>query len=401
MTDRVPVLVTDAPSNANLAVVRSLGRRGIPVGVCGFRGEFNLSFHSRYAEERLLVPSPASDPSGFMRRLTGVLATGRYPLLFPTTERTIQLVSAHRDELPPSVTVPLPEREALETVLDKERTVTLARSLGVPVPATWFPSGPEELPALAPELPYPVILKPRQTNFLAPDGRLQKSGYVMVERPDQLERAYRRIHAAVPRPLIQEIVSGTGAGVFSICDRGTPLAWFAHRRLREEDPRGSRASAALSVPCDPRLIDWSTRLLKALRWHGVVMAEFRWDERLDRCWLIEINGRFWGSLALALMAGMDFPYYLYQLARGETVEAPPSYPAGVMARDAVGELKHFVRIMLGASRAGGPGPSRSAVLHEAATILHPSRASYNWTSDDPAPGRREWLRLLARVLGRA
>ena len=100
MMAHVPVLVTDAPSNANLAVVRSLGRRGISVGVCGFPGEFNLSFHSRYARERHVMPSPGADPAGFLLGLRDLLKTGRYPIVLPTTERTIQLISEHRDALP-------------------------------------------------------------------------------------------------------------------------------------------------------------------------------------------------------------------------------------------------------------------------------------------------------------
>ncbi len=401
MTDWTPVLVTDAPSNANLAVVRSLGRRGIPVGVCGFDGEFNLSFYSRYCQERIRLPSPTVDPSGFIHELATVLKKGNYPILFPTTERTIQLVCAYREDLPTSVRIPIADREALAVALDKERTVVLAQSLGVPSPATWCPTGPGEIPALLHGVRYPVIIKPRQTNFFTSEGGLQKAAYAIAATPAELEGAYTKIHAVVPRPLIQQLVPGVGAGIFSIWDRGTPLGWFAHRRLREEDPRGGRASAAAAVPCDPDLQEAATRLLKALGWHGVAMVEFRLDRERERFWLMEINGRFWGSLALALSAGVDFPFYLYRLARGEAVEVPASYAVGVVARDPVAELKHFFRVMLG-PRPIGPAhrPSRLQTFREAATILHPSKGSFNWAVDDPSPGRREWLAFVLRILNR-
>ena len=135
-------------------------------------------------------------------------------------------------------------------------------------------------------------------------------------------------------------------------------------------------------------------MLAALRWHGVAMAEFKWDEATDTFWLLEINGRFWGSLPLALACGVDFPYYLYQLAVGETPQPPASYPTDVVARDAVAELKHFVKVMV-----RGTG-RRVATLRQAPTILHPWKSSFNWVADDPEPGRREWLRTMARVLGR-
>ena len=125
------------------------------------------------------------------------------------------------------------------------------------------------------------------------------------------------------------------------------------------------------------------------------MVEFKWDQATDTFALLEINGRFWGSLPLALAAGVDFPYYLYQIAVGDTPEPPPSYPLGVVARDAVGELKHFLQVMTGG------GGARLATLRDAATILHPWKASFNWTADDPEPGRREWQNVVRRAFWKA
>jgi predicted ATP-grasp superfamily ATP-dependent carboligase len=386
-----PVLVTDAPSNATLAVVRSLGRRGIPVGVVGFAGEFNLAGYSRWAAETFTLPSPSRDAAGFIEALTRLLETGKYPVVFPTTERTIQLVSAARPRLPAWVRIPIPAPDALATVVDKARTVALAERVGVSVPRSWCPDSAESAAELAPGLPYPVIVKPRQTNFLAADGHLAKTDYAIVRGEAALLPAWRRVHAAVPRPLIQALVRGRGVGMNGLWREGKPVVWFSHHRVREIDLRGGRSTAAVSVTCDPRLVDAAERMLGALRWHGVAMAEFKQDAD-GAFWLLEINGRFWGSLPLALAAGVDFPYYLYQLAVDETPAPPASYPPGVVARDAVAELKHFVKVM-----AAGGG-ARLATLRQAPTILHPWKQSFNWAPDDPDPGRREWLMTLRRAL---
>ena len=389
----VPVLVTDAPANASLAVVRSLGRRGVPVGVCGFRGEFNLAAYSRWTAESFTLPSPTEDADGFIGALGRLLETGKYPIVFATTERTIQLIAAARASLPAWVRMPMPGADAIATVLDKQRTAALAERVGVSIPATWCPDDPAEAAALTGALPYPVIVKPRQTNLLAA-GRLVKADYVVVRSPSRLLRAWCAVDAAMPRPIIQSLVPGRGLGMNTLWRDGEPLVWFCHRRLREIDLRGGRSTAAVSAPCDPRLIDSAHRMLGALGWHGVAMVEFKWDETADQFWLLEINGRFWGSLPLALACDVDFPYYLYQVAIDETPVPPAEYPAGVVARDAVGEVKHFVRVM-----AHGRG-RRLSTLSQAATILHPWKNSFNWVPDDPDPGRREWLRALAGVWGR-
>ena len=389
-----PVLVTDAPSNATLAVVRSLGRRGIPVGVCGFADEFNLSSYSRWASESFILPSPSRDARGFIDALAELLASGKYPIVFPTTERTIQLIGAARARLPEWVRLPIPSEAALATVVDKERTIALARALNVRVPQSWCPDSEEAAAALASELAYPVIVKPRQTNFLASDGRLAKIDYAVVRSAEALLPAWRSVHAAVPRPLVQTLVRGRGVGINTLWKDGEPVVWFSHRRVREIDLRGGRSTAAASVACDPRLLEAASSMLATLRWHGVAMVEFKWDDETETFWLLEINGRFWGSLPLALAAGVDFPYYLYQLANDEKVAPPTSYPMGLMARDAVAEMKHFVRVM-----AHGAG-TRLATLRQAPTILHPWKAAFNWVPDDPEPGRREWVAAVKRAFAR-
>ena len=388
-----PVLVTDAPANASLAVVRSLGRRGVPVGICSFADEFNLAAYSRWALESFTLPSPTHHADGFIRALRQLLETGKYPIVFATTERTIQLIAAARASLPPWVQIPMPGPEAIATVLDKERTATVAERLGVSIPSTWCPDDVDEAATLAGSLPYPVIVKPRQTNFLA-DGQLMKADYIVVESAAGLVAAWRAVDAVTPRPVIQALVRGRGVGMNTLWRHGQPLVWFCHHRLREIDLRGGRSTAAMSAVCDERLQAGAHRMLDELGWHGVAMVEFKFDEETDEFWLLEINGRFWGSLPLALACGVDFPYYLYQVAIGETPAPPRAYEAGVVARDAVAEMKHFVRVM-----AHGRG-QRLATLGQAGTILHPWKRSFNWVRDDPTPGRREWLHVLSGALGR-
>ena len=340
-----------------------------------------------------MLPSPSRDADGFVAALCALLENGKYPILFPTTERTIQLIAAARSRLPAWVQVPIPTSEALLSVVDKQQTSTLADRVDVPVPRTWCPLSADDAAMLAPDLPYPVIVKPRQTNYQRHDGRLAKANYAVITAEADLAAAWQRIDAVVPRPLVQMLVRGRGVGINTLWRDGAPLTWFCHHRVREIDLRGGRSTAAVSAQCDPRLVESARRMLAALGWHGVAMVEFKWDESTGDYWLLEINGRFWGSLPLALAAGVDFPYYLYQVAVGEAPELPAWYPAGVVARDAVAEVKHFVRVM-----AHGNG-ARMATLRDARTILHPWKASFNWVTDDPEPGRREWLRAVSRAFG--
>jgi carbamoylphosphate synthase large subunit len=67
------------------------------------------------------------------------------------------------------------------------------------------------------------------------------------------------------------------------------------------------------VSADGPVREQGLALLKALKWHGVAMVEFRLRPDGTPVFL-EVNGRFWTSLALAVHAGADFPVLLAKLA---------------------------------------------------------------------------------------
>jgi hypothetical protein len=163
---------------------------------------------------------------------------------------------------------------------------------------------------------------------------------------------------------------------------------FAHRRVREKPPSGGASVLCESVPLDPELLDQTMRLLGPLAWHGVAMMEYKQDRRTGRSFLMEVNGRFWGSLQLAVHAGVDFPYLSYQLALGQSLEIPHTYSVGVRSRWLLGDLDHLLLRLFhsnGEQHLPDGAPSRGrallAFLKFAGSGLH-----YDVVSrDDPRP----------------
>ena len=113
--------------------------------------------------------------------------------------------------------------------------------------------------------------------------------------------------------LVQAYVSGKGQGLFALYDRGKPVAFFAHKRLREKPPSGGVSVLSESVKVPPNLYYMGRRILDPVQWHGVAMVEFKVADN-GIPYLMEVNARFWGSLQLAIDAGIDFPWLLYPLA---------------------------------------------------------------------------------------
>ncbi|MFB3041919.1 MAG: ATP-grasp domain-containing protein, partial [Candidatus Poribacteria bacterium] len=111
---------------------------------------------------------------------------------------------------------------------------------------------------------------------------------------------------------VQENFIGMGVGVELLAAQGESLFAFQHVRVHEPI-MGGGSSYRKSVALDSELLEASTKLLKALNYTGVAMVEFKVNFKTGAWVFIEINARFWGSLPLAVAAGADFPYYLYQL----------------------------------------------------------------------------------------
>ncbi len=148
--------------------------------------------------------------------------------------------------------------------------------------------------------------------------------------------------AGVP-VLLQHRVAGVGEGLFALRWEGRTVARFAHRRLREKPPAGGVSVYRESIEPDPRLVSAGERLLDALDWNGVAMIECKRDPETGRHIIMEINGRFWGSVQLAIDAGINFPVLLVACALGQTPALPAGtgYRVGIRSRWFWGDVDHL------------------------------------------------------------
>src|SRR5205814_8127815 len=138
---------------------------------------------------------------------------------------------------------------------------------------------------------------------------------------------------------------------------------FPPRRLRERPRAGGASVLSESLDVDPRLREFALRLLAPIGWHGVAMMEYKQDRRSGEFVLMEVNGRFWGSLELAVAAGVDFPALWTGLLRGRRVEASGSYETGVTSRWLWGDVKRMLFIIAGPpAGCRDPYPGRKSVV---------------------------------------
>jgi predicted ATP-grasp superfamily ATP-dependent carboligase len=327
------VLVLDTDRRQGIVSVRRLGRRGLEV-TAGAASRLNPGARSKYATRRFRYPSPIDDEAGFIDALEAELRTRSYDVLLPLTDATVPAVVRHRDRLERHAAIPFAGYETLVHGLDKKLTVEAAQAVGVPTPRT-LALDELDLERVAAEIGYPAVLKPRRSA-----GRW---GVSVCETPDELEAVYDDTRDTYGSLIVQEFIPHGGeAGVYTLYDWSSTLVGVTvQRRVRSNPPSGGPSTLRETIR-DDEMVDLATDLLSSLHWKGVAMVEFRIDARTGTPTLMEINPRLWGSLALSVFAGVDFPYYLYQLATTGECDSTPTYRAGVESRWLLGDVGHVL-----------------------------------------------------------
>lgn len=390
------VLVTDGENRAALAVTRSLGRRGHHV-VVGERRGSALAQVSRYCGGRVTYPDPAIDEGRFVGALLDAVRDQRIDVLIPVADITTMLAAEHRGELEQYCQVPVAPANAIARAADKAQTLQSAIRLGVPIPRTVFVRDSSDVDGSAHALSYPVVVKPRVSRLRTASGWISSS----VRYARTRDELVQTIRATSPEgfPLIlQERIEGPGLGVFMCYKQGTPVAMFSHRRIREKPPTGGVSVLSESVALCPEPERYARALLDDLKWQGVAMVEFKLDRADGRPKLMEINGRFWGSLQLAVDAGVDFPAILLETLNDAPPQPPPPYRVGVRNRWLWGDVDSLLLQLGGRNGAGASSPGRLQALLDFLQLWQRDLYYENPKLSDLGPWwheTAEWLRRAA------
>ena len=371
-------VVPGIPVGSSLACVRSLARRGIHT-IAATDGSSAPVLRSRYCRERARLPSPSADFEGYRDGLLRLADRSDVRTIVPLREADVYVLAKYADEFAARLDLACPSFETVRDVQDRLRLYEIARRVDVPVPDTellteWDPR--DEV----------TVVKSRYS-ILVDGNRARYPGVSFVpagDRPDVESRVAEMGHV----PLAQRHVPDGGEyGFFALFDSGEPVATFQHRRVRSLQYVGGASAYRKSVRI-PELETAGLRLLETLEWHGPAMVEFKRDERDGTFYLMEINPRFWGSLRLPVVAGVDFPSLYYQLATTGVDETVTEYDVDVGCHLLSGEANYLYSILEdGYEHAEPPSllPEVYAVVRSVLTDPHFDYLHF----DDPSPFVRD------------
>ena len=327
---RWDVVVTGASNRVGYNVVRSLARHGLRVGV-GVDASSGMARYSRYCAGSFELPSHHAEPAAYIQVLKETLLAHDSPVCIPTDE-DVFVVAEHLDVLQQAgARTAVAPIEILRRLDNKHQSTMLAQSLGIPTPATILPGDGAEIEAFGRSHPGPLVMK------FVRSSAARGVHYLFADRlKEQLAAILAPDGSDYGSFIVQEFIRAPGYGVSMLFEHGRLKAGFAHRRLRELLPSGGPSTLRQSIR-HPELEAYAERMLATAGYHGVGMVEFKHDAATGRSWFIEVNPRWWGSAALAIHAGVDFPVLFYQLATGQEL-GPADYRSDVTVRWLLGDL---------------------------------------------------------------
>jgi hypothetical protein len=319
------------------------------------------------------VPDPESDAWASVTALERLCRAVSPAALMPLDDHAVW---ACHQLAGPAVPMAGPSGAAAEYALDKGLQIQAATRAGLLVPPTLVTG---ELAGAVPPR-YPVMVKSALA-LAERQGALQRPSGVICADDRELRRAAARNWPGVV--LVQPWIHGAGEGLFGHAGRSGVTCWSAHRRVRMTNPQGSGSSACRSVPVDEALIGPSERFLADIGWRGEFMLEFLRD-CAGQAWFMELNGRPWGSMALARRRGFEYPAWtVHATLRPDFEPSPPVQPPEIRCRNLGLELAHLMFVVRGPqTRAGIEWPRLSRALRDVMSWRAGDRL-YNWDRSQP------------------
>lgn len=389
-----PVLVMGAEPRSLLCIARSLHRQHIPVDVVSFSSE-RPPLSSRAIRRFIPLVSEEPDEATYLDALVALIRRENYDLLIPTDDSSLTFVAEHHEQLQNLLTVASPSPAVVRRVLDKDQTLEAARDSGIAVPESYEVAGLPELHAIREKLHFPLVAKGRSKRDIATSTFKVRYYQTFAELVSEFE-----IDPEFgKRNLLQQYCAGEGVGIGLLLHKGEVVTAFQHRRLKEFPITGGVSVLAISEPLDASLLEASIRLLRLLEWEGVAMVEFRYDRKRRSAVLMEINGRYWGTVSFAVQCGIDLPFYEWQLRHGEKPAAPHHYRVGARWRWTAGYLQrlHDLITQPPSQTLSYQPRSRAGEIFDSLRDLSPAVRSALWSLSDPLPGLLEVFLTLKRL----
>lgn len=321
MQEKIGAVITGGDFQA-LGVLRTLARKDIPIILLD--SDHCISRYSRFKKKFFKSPRPSEEES-YLNFLIDLAKKEKIHgwVIFPNSDEVVYILSKHKDVLEEFYRIPTPRWEVIQNVYIKENTYQVAEKYKIPIPKTYYPKDLEELLKL--DLEFPVVIKPSIRDYFYNKVKIKA---IRINNREELIKTYQWVCSIISpsQILIQEFIPGGPKHLYSFCPffkNGKVVTSIMARRPRQHPMDFGHASTYVELVDIPEIQKISEKFLSLIGYYGIAEVEFMRHPQNGEYKLLEVNPRVWGWHSLAIAAGVDLPYFLYQDMIGEKIEVHP------------------------------------------------------------------------------
>jgi D-aspartate ligase len=291
------------------STARSLGRQGIPVAVLA--RPRCAAHYSRYVKS---FPIPDGKPAVdyWQEQLLDRPAFPAGSVVFACEDAALQFTARNHQQLSQRYLLDILKPEHQLQLLDKEKTLALARQAGVSAPQSWSVRDWSDVEALLEKIQYPVLIKPIHTHLF--QRRFGKKVFLADDKKSLLDGSRRALDADIDF-MVCEFVPGPDtqlSSYYAYLDRhGKPVFELTKRTMRRSPPNFGIGSYHMTEWL-PDTAEAGFRFLSSMGFQGIANIEFKTDPRTGELKIIECNTRFTGAQELLVRSGLNIPFIVYQ-----------------------------------------------------------------------------------------
>lgn len=323
------IIVTDIKYRMAMSPIRELSKKGYKVTAAEFESvpkNERLGFYSRYAFDKKIL-----NDDDFSSSIENICRNERHTVI-PGNRKSLMLLIKDRDRLSDCCDFLVPSEESIQLADDKNKMYETAKKIGVPVPTTTSLKEHNSIEEMADKVSFPCIIKFRNGEAM---GKKPAERYCVVYNRTDFISNYKRMHEIDENPIASDYIGGHDIGVAVVMDKNCePVSFLCYESFSEYPIKGG-PTCFLKTVFSQKLLSYSVKLLKEIRFTGIAMLDFKGT--LEKPYFLEINPRIWGSAAITQISGAPFFEDYVKAASGHAAvindeTALPKYKIGVKMR---------------------------------------------------------------------
>lgn len=291
------------------------------------------------------VPDPALDSEAFLQKLAAAVERLSVVAVLPSMETHLLALTGREADFP-GVAFGAPSPESVELVTNKDILPELTKTAGLQTPPTTrITRGNSESVGM---FGFPTVVKPRRSRIRNMDGTVSAYSARYAVSAEQAEKALENLPGG--EGLVQPYIPGALVGVSGVSWEGELVCALHQVSVRIWPVPMGDHSYAETVPLDAELEKGVSRLLQETGWSGLFQMEFI-RTTCGEYYLIDLNPRIYGSIALAVAAGLNLPGIWVDLLLGQRPEVG-SYLVGARFRHEEKDVRALAQMLVDGEQRG-------------------------------------------------